>query len=168
MNEMWKIAASVRAPFLGSLAVTSLVALTAGSSLAASLVEGTTVVARETGHAAIVFNATPIVKRMTEANASAATIDDRLERQALLAIVERLRAVEKSDDVTVRIVYDRSGDVSPAYGSFPSQLIELYAQITIRTADAEADRDRWQEAASGNAALPAWVPFKTIGALPPR
>jgi hypothetical protein len=91
-----------------------------------------------------------------------------LERDALRALAAALAdAGPDLRTVTVRIVYDRTGAVSPVYGAATFAGVERYATVRMSGADAAADRDRWRELGE-TGALPAWPVYTVSGVLPPR
>jgi hypothetical protein len=94
--------------------------------------------------------------------------NDRLERDALDEIVLEGPALSNLKSVVVRVVYMKTGDVSPVYGSPTFAGVERFATLTMSAADLKSDRDKWKEAAGGTGALPGWLAFSIVGQLPPR
>jgi hypothetical protein len=66
----------------------------------------------------------------------------------------------------VRVIYSKTGEVSPVYGTPTFADVERFATLTMKAEDAASDRDKWREL--GDGAPPAWVQFDVVGELPPR
>ena len=129
---------------------------------------GKLIVARTDGDAMLIYNASPEVASIVTAKASDADANDRLKRDALQALASKLALLQKAKSVTVRVIYDKVGAVSPTYGSLTFSGVERYANLTMSIADARTNRDRWKDAASSQQPLPAWIDFAVVGELPQR
>ncbi len=142
----------------------------AGASLASADggPAGKVIVARTDGDATLIYNASPEVASIVTAKASDADANDRLKRDALQALASKLPLLQKAKSVTVRVIYDKVGAVSPTYGSLTFSGVERYANLTMSIADARTNRDRWKDAASSQQPLPAWIDFAVVGELPQR
>jgi hypothetical protein len=113
-------------------------------------------------------DADPEVASIVTSKASDADANDRLKRDALQALASKLSLLQKAKSVTVRVIYDKVGAVSPTYGSLTFSGVERYANLTMSIADAKTNRDRWKDAASSQQPLPAWINFAVVGELPQR
>jgi len=142
----------------------------ATSSLAAadSAPPGKVIVARTDGNAMLIYNASGEVASIVTSKTSDADANDRLERDALQALASKLPLLQSAKNVTVRVIYDKVGSVSPTYGSLTYAGVERYANLTMNIADAKTNRDRWKDAASSHAPLPSWISFQVVGELPQR
>jgi hypothetical protein len=129
---------------------------------------GKVIVARTDGDATLIYNASPEVASIVTSKASDADANDRLKRDALQALASKLSLLQKAKSVTVRVIYDKVGAVSPTYGSLTFSGVERYANLTMSIADAKTNRDRWKDAASSQQPLPAWINFAVVGELPQR
>ena len=89
-------------------------------------------------------------------------------RDALNELVLEQPKLGKLTSVNVRVVYTKTGDVSPVYGTPTFAGVERYGTLAMTADDLKNDRDKWQEAAAGTGTLPAWVTFTVSGELPPR
>ena len=92
----------------------------------------------------------------------------RPEGDALNELVLEQPKLGKLTSVNVRVVYTKTGDVSPVYGTPTFAGVERYGTLAMTADDLKNDRDKWQEAAAGTGTLPAWVTFTVSGELPPR
>jgi hypothetical protein len=129
---------------------------------------GKVIVARTDGDAMLIYNASPEVASIVTSKESDADANDRLKRDALQALASKLSLLQKAKNVTVRVIYDKVGAVSPTYGSLTFSGVERYANLTMSIADARTNRDRWKDAASSQQSLPAWINFAVVGELPQR
>ena len=150
--------------------ILAILAALAGPSLAVadSGPPGKVIVARTDGNATLIYNASPEVAAIVTSKASDADANDRLKRDALQALASKLPLLQKAKSVTVRVIYDKVGAVSPTYGSLTFSGVERYANLTMNIADAKSNRDRWKDAASSQQPLPAWIDFAVVGELPQR
>ena len=143
--------------------------LTCSSAFANDVPPGKIVVARIQGDAVILYDATSEVAAIVSGNVGDAGALPRLERDALLALGSRSSLFSKASTVTVRVLYDKTGDVSPAYNTPTFAGQERFANLTMTSHDVVTDRDGWKEAASDpKRALPRFVTFEVVGTLPPR
>ena len=131
-------------------------------------VPGHVIVARASGDALLIWDATPEVASIVSRNVSDADANAQLERDGLRVMSQSLGKVARdAKTVTVRIIYGHTGEVSKVYGSATFAGVERYAIVTMSGHDATSDRDKWKEAGSGSAS-PSWVEYKITGKLPPR
>jgi hypothetical protein len=130
-------------------------------------VPGHVVLARAEGDALLIWDSTAEVATIVSDKLSDAEANARLERDALRVLAAAQPKMTGAKSITVRVVFSKTGDVSPVYGSPTFAGIERYATLKIDAADASSDRDKWKELAA-DAMPPAWVQFDVIGALPPR
>jgi hypothetical protein len=134
----------------------------------APVVPGHAIVARPEGDALVIWDATTEVTAIVKDKVADPAAKDRLERDALNELVVEESKLSNVTAVNIRVVYTKTGDVSPTYGSATFAGVERYATLTMTAADLKGDRDKWKETAAGTAALPAWVAFTISGELPPR
>jgi hypothetical protein len=135
---------------------------------APAAVPGHAVLARVEGRALVIWDSTLEVAQIVKDKLPDAAAKDRLERDALGELLLEAPNLGRARSVDVRVVYTKTGDVSPVYGSPEFAGVERYATLTMPAADVKRDRGRWQEAATGGGALPAWIEFSISGELPPR
>jgi len=142
------------------------VPVAAGADEAA--IPGHAVLARATGQALIIWDATPLFadvvrRKLPDSEANALIAHDALR------ILARMQPDLDKDakSVTVRIVYAKKGEVSPVYGTATFEGIERYATLNANAADLSTDKDKWKEF-DPNAPLPSWLSFAIVGKLPPR
>jgi len=135
---------------------------------AAGAVPGHVMLAQASGDALVIWNASPVVAAIVRSRISDAQADDMLAHDAARVLIKMLPSVNRgSRTVTVRLIYDKSGAVSPMYGGATFEGFERYALLTAPATYAASDKDHWQELKPSQA-LPKWFSYKVIGRLPPR
>ena len=128
----------------------------------------THVVIANVGPAAVlIWNASPFVAQLVANRVPDAAANDRLEHAALRAIATDVRLLTRAKTITVRILYDKTGDVSPIYGSATFAGVERYANYSFPAPLARANANRWKSLRDADA-LPPWGALRVIGTLPPR
>jgi hypothetical protein len=154
-------------PILARLPALAL-ALLAGTLPARALenVPGHVIVARSSDDALLLWDATDDVADVVRLGLSGDDAGRRLRHDALRMLAASLDRVPGARTITLRVLYSKTGDVSPVYGSPTFAGVERYASVTIDSHLASGDRDRWKELAA-NAALPAWIHYRIEGDLPP-
>jgi len=131
-------------------------------------VPGHIVVARVSDDALIIWDASPEIASIVTNKIADDAANNQLERDALKVLAQSLAKLEKSaKSVTVRVIYNKTGAVSPVYGAPTFAGVERYATLEVPYKDAVSDRDKWKELDPKHA-VPTWVAFKVIGQLPPR
>jgi hypothetical protein len=131
-------------------------------------VPGNVVVARTSGDALVIWDASPEVAELVGERASDERASTKLERDALRVAAQSLGKIEKSaNTLSVRIIYTKTGAVSPVYGAATFAGVERYATLELPLKDALADRDHWKTL-DAKAPLPKWIALKVTGQLPPR
>ena len=155
-------------PCIGLAAfVMSTIACLAPTS-AADAVPGRVMLAEASGDALIIWNASPVVAAIVRSKISDAQADDMLAHDAARVLITMLPNIDRhSRTVTVRLIYDKSGAVSAAYGGAVFGGFERYALLTAPASYAVSDKDRWRELKTSQG-LPSWFSYKVIGRLPPR
>ncbi len=144
------------------------IALFASNVGSASADDATHVVVASTGTSAVlIWNASPVVTKIVNDAVSDAVANDRLERAALRAVAPDIAALPRAKTISVRILYDKTGDVSPVYGSPTFAGVERYATLTCDAAHARAAAPQWKGLRDTDA-LPAWLTLTVVGTLPPR
>jgi len=145
-----------------------MIALAPVTARADDAIPGKIVVARTTGSAIVLYDASAEVAAIVKDRVPDATANDRLERAALRVLAKETTLLGSASAVTIRITYTLTGDVSPVYGSATFAGIERYANVTMPIGNVKLDRGKWREAASGYGALPGGITFEIVGKLPPR
>lgn len=150
------------------------VALVVAACLATSLVAladdvpGNAVLAKPDRDALVIWDASPVVASIVKSKTNDSDANDLLERDAAHVLATMTPNVDKSaKTITVRVIYSKTGAVSPVYGTPTFMGIERYATLTVPAANAQADRDKWKEL-DAKSPVPSWFAFKVIGLLPPR
>ena len=151
---------------LAAVALLALVPIGAGAGEPAF--QGKTVVVTATDGALVVWDATPELIEIVHAKLSDQAANAKLERDGLSALATELTSLAKSNPtVTLRIIYQKTGDVNPAYRAATFSGVERYANISMSGKDAFANRDRWTKLRRDKP-LPRWIRYTVTGALPPR
>jgi hypothetical protein len=146
----------------------TMLALAAPSVAAPDTPIGHVIVARSSGAALVIWDASPEVASMVSQHVDDAAAARRLGGDALRVLVASLEKVSSAaESLTVRVVYNRTGDVSPVYGAATFAGVERYAEITADMKSLVEDRDHWKELVP-SAPLPSWFAVKITGKLPPR
>jgi hypothetical protein len=92
----------------------------------------------------------------------------RLKRDAIRVLAASVENVSKdARSVTIRVLYNKTGAVSPVYGAATFAGVERYAEMTLSGAAFFQDRDRWRESAD-RPVYPRWLVFRVVGSLPPH
>ena len=158
----------MRIHVLAPLAATLALAVAPGAPAAADdAVPGHAIVARTAPDALVIWDATADVTSIVKDKVSDTDAASRLERDALRVLASTADRLKRAKTVTVRVIYNKTGDVSPVYGSPTFAGVERFANLTVDAADVSGDKDKWRDL-SDKAPVPAWVAFKIVGSLPPR
>ncbi|HEY4439437.1 MAG TPA: hypothetical protein VGN14_03220 [Candidatus Elarobacter sp.] len=129
---------------------------------------GHVIVARTGADALLIWDASSDVSAIVADKSSNEDAERRLQRDGLRIIVSSLGKLDASaKTISVRIVYDKTGAVSPVYGAATLADVERYATLTVPAAAIRAHTVVWRDVEPGKA-LPAWVSFRVTGQLPPR
>lgn len=128
---------------------------------------GHVITARATGDALLIWDASDSVTKIVTMKIPDSEANAKLERNALHLLASKAADLKGTTTISLRIVYNKTGDVSPVYGSATFAGVERYALLSIRSADLISDRDKWREL-DEKAAIPPWIGFKILGTLPPR
>jgi hypothetical protein len=150
------------------LALVAAGCLVAPAAALADEVPGHAVLAKPDGDALVIWDASSVVAEIVKTKTADPAANDVLERDAAHVLATMVPNVDKSaKTITVRVIYSKTGAVSPVYGTPTFMGIEKYATLTVPAADAQTDRDKWKEL-DPKAAVPSWFAFKVTGLLPPR
>jgi hypothetical protein len=129
---------------------------------------GNVIVARPAGNALLIWDASADVAAIVANKNSDADAKTLLERDAARVLASSLSKIDASaSSVAVRVIYNKTGAVSPLYGSATFAGVERYATLHMAGKDAQSDRDRWREVPDGGP-LPGWLAFDVTGELPER
>jgi len=129
---------------------------------------GNVIVARPAGDALLIWNASADVAAIVANKTADADAKALLERDAARALAASLAKVDAAaSSISLRVIYEKTGAVSPVYGTATFAGVGRYATLRMSGRDARGDRDRWRELA-GDSPLPAWFAFDVTGDLPER
>lgn len=158
----------MRGPFtLLALVAAGCIAL-AAAALADDAVPGHAVLAKPGGDALVIWDASPVVAAIVKSKTDDSGANDLLERDAVHVLASMAPNIDKSaKTVTIRVIYSKTGAVSPVYGTPTFLGIERYATLIVAAGDTQGDRDKWKEL-DAKTPVPSWFAFKVTGLLPPR
>jgi hypothetical protein len=126
------------------------------------------VVARSDGDALLLWDASSEVSVIVSTKLSDADANAKLKHDAIRVLAASIPDVSRdAKSVTIRVLFNKTGAVSPVYGAATFAGVEHYAEIKLSGPDFFHDRDRWRES-SERAPAPAWLTLHVIGQLPPR
>ncbi len=158
----------LRVPNIAGLCIALVIAASPGALAAPSKPAGNVIVARPGGDALLIWDASSDVAAIVANKTPDSDANALLERDATKILASSLSKLDKdATTVTVRVIYNKTGAVSPVYGSATFAGVERYATLKVSAKDATSDRDRWRELGD-TAPLPAWLAYAVIGELPQR
>lgn len=121
--------------------------------------------ARSGSAATYIWNATPYVaKLVADQHFGDRGIQD-LEETALQVLVAKA-PLSHAQTMSVKIVYERNGSVSPVYGTPTFAGIEAVATLSAKRADLLRNSNVWQQSLS-KGAVPSGLTIAVTGKLPP-
>jgi hypothetical protein len=142
------------------------IALCAALALPALGDQGTVVVAKGGARPLLLWDATPVVTA-TVANKQPRDQALRdLESQAMRILSEHANALKHAKTLTIRVIYQKTGAVSPVYGTATFEGIERVFELTAPAADARL-RAKQLADAIGRGTVPAGIRLDVTGKLPP-
>jgi len=149
--------------FLRTLACVAFCALGAQAALAD---QGMVVVAKGGASPLLLWDATPLVTTIvTNKQPRPAAMRD-LESQAMQILGDRVRALPRAKTLTIRMIYQKTGAVSPVYGTATFEGIERVFELTAPASDARLHAKQLADAL-GHGSLPASLHLNVTGTLPP-
>lgn len=138
-----------------------------GAALAAGLEsQGTVVVAKTQGKAMILWDLTPAVAPIVAQPGTADSKLVQIEVAAAKVLLGHLNEMSAATSVTVRAIYQKTGDVSPLYRTATFLGVEKVLEVTAPRASAASNKTAWQ-AQLDKGQLPTGITVTVTGALPP-
>lgn len=130
-----------------------------------TLPKGTVVLAKTSPDALLIWDASPELADMIAAKQPDDQILKTLEADALTILAERAKSLS-SGNIALRVVYQRSGAVSPAYGAPTFAGVERLFIMEAKRTDVAPQESAWRSALqSGSTAHGLTVTM--TGKLPP-
>lgn len=123
--------------------------------------------ARTLGNAMILWDLTPAIASIVAQPNGDATKLATIEVAAAKVLLDRLRDVPAASRVTVRVIYQKTGEVSPVYRTATFLGVEKVLDVTAVRASAAGDKIAW-EAQLAKGQLPTGITVDVTGALPPK
>jgi hypothetical protein len=128
--------------------------------------QGTVVVAKAQGDAIILWDVTPAVAPLVAQPETADAKVNALATAAGKILVDRAKELSRAVSVTIRVLYQKTGDVSPLYRTATFLGVEKVLEVTASRQAAAHNADAWAaELAKG--VVPSGMTVKVTGALPP-
>ena len=158
----------MRSP-LRSLVAAFALALPVFAPLAAPAqpVPGAVSVARTTEDALIIWDASAEVGGFVSNKTPDDQANAQLRHDAVRVAAANISKIEKSaKTVTVRVIYTKTGAVSPVYHSETFAGVVRYATLTFPYKEAAADKDHWKSL-DAKGPLPGWMKYTILDKLPP-
>ncbi len=112
------------------LALSSLL-LAAGPSAAEGSVKGNIVTAKSGAVALILWDATPEVAQAVSDQTPPSELMLKLERQALQILRDKSEALSHSSTLTIRVLYEKIGAISPVYNTPTFEGDERLFELTV-------------------------------------
>jgi len=128
-------------------------------------VQGSVILARAGSAALYIWNATPYVAQLVSDKRLGDGGLNELEATALSILTERAKAAA-SDTLTVRVFYEKSGAVSPAYGSATFEGMEQLLTLSAERKALGESGSHWSAELLGGK-TPTGLSVSVTGALPP-
>ena len=135
-------------------------------AVAARADSGMVVVAKGGANPLLLWDATPVVTT-TVANKQPrdAALRD-LESQAMQILGERSGALRRAKTLTIRVIYQKTGAVSPVYGTATFEGIERVFELRAPAADARLHAKTFADSLA-HGSVPRGVALTVTGKLPP-
>ena len=146
-----------------ALACVAFCAITAHAAFAD---QGTVVVAKGGSKPLLLWDATPAITAIvTNKQPRQAALQD-LESQAMQILGERARSLRRAQTLTIRMIYQKTGAVSPVYGTATFEGIERVFELTAQASDARARAKQLADALE-HGSVPPSIVLNVTGKLPP-
>ena len=126
---------------------------------------GSVVVAKPGGHAILVWDASTDVGAALQKSEPPDQITTQLEVAAVRILMDRAKTLTSASDIRVKVVYDRTGDVSPLYKAETFSGIE-HLLIVSATRKAAISGGKTWSASLDAGVLPAGVTTEVTGKYP--
>lgn len=127
---------------------------------------GTVVVAKAGTAPLLLWDATPLVTAIVANKQPRDAALRDLESQAMRILGEHANALQHAKTLAIRVIYQKTGAVSPIYGTATFEGIERVFELTAPAAEA---RLRARELADdiGRGSVPRGISLNVTGKLPP-
>jgi hypothetical protein len=127
---------------------------------------GMVVVAKGGTTPLLLWDATPAVTATVANKQPRDAALRELESQAMRILGEHANALKGAKALTIRVIYQKTGAVSPVYGTATFEGIERLFELTARAADARMHaRELADQIARGS--VPRRISLNVTGKLPP-
>lgn len=126
---------------------------------------GSVIVAKASGDAVVIWDASPVVAAMLEKKIPDDRMSSDLEVEAAKILVARAGDLANAHTVRVKVIYERTGAVSPVYKTATLTGLERLLSVTASRADAVEHAAAWS-AALKKGTLPAGITAEVTGKYP--
>ncbi|HEX3464747.1 MAG TPA: hypothetical protein VHS78_11925 [Candidatus Elarobacter sp.] len=127
---------------------------------------GTVVIAKPAPDVLLLWDATPVVTRIVAEKTDRTAALQRLESSALELLAKRTTALKAARTLTVRVVYQKTGAVSPVYGTPTYEGVERVFELSGRPEDVHSKATAMERDLTAGR-VPAGLHVAVSGALPP-
>jgi hypothetical protein len=127
---------------------------------------GSQVLAKSTGDAVVIWDASPLIAKMVAENASYEKATATVEAMAGKLLVARAKTLtDAAKTLTVKVIYARTGAVSPVYKNATFTGIERLLSVSANREDAVSKSAAWLKVLDGDK-LPEGITAHVTGKLP--
>lgn len=127
---------------------------------------GTVVVAKTGPTPLLLWDATPLVTQVVQNKQPREAALRDLESQAMQILGQHARGLKHAKSLTIRVLYQKTGAVSPVYGTATFEGVERVFELTASSADARAHAKQLAEGIA-RGTVPRGVRLNVTGTLPP-
>ena len=129
-------------------------------------VPGPISVARTTGEALIIWDASQEVAGIVTNKIPDDQANEKLKHDALRIAAGNISKIEKTaNTVTVRVIFNKTGPYSNVYKADTFGGVVRYATLEMPYKEASADKDHWKSL-DAKSPLPGWMKFTILDKLP--
>ncbi|MBV9276958.1 MAG: hypothetical protein JOZ97_01835 [Candidatus Eremiobacteraeota bacterium] len=128
--------------------------------------DGMVVVAKGGDKPLLLWDATPVVTTIVSTKQPRQPALQDLESRAIQIVGQRVGSLKRAKNVTIRLIYQKTGAVSPVYGTATFEGIERLFELTVVADDARAHAKQLADALE-HGTVPRGVSVNVTGKLPP-
>ncbi|MBV8362954.1 MAG: hypothetical protein JO018_01675 [Candidatus Eremiobacteraeota bacterium] len=128
--------------------------------------DGMVVVAKGGDKPLLLWDATPVVTTIVSTKQPRAAALQDLESRAMQILGERAPSLRHAKSLTIRLIYQKTGAVSPVYGTATFEGIERLFELTASANDARSHAKQLADQLQ-HGSVPRGVDLNVTGKLPP-
>jgi hypothetical protein len=137
-----------------------------GTWAAAADPQGTVVVARAEGDALVLWDASPVVADIVTNKEPRDEAMRKLEAQSIDVLASKAAVLKQTQTIAVRVIYAKTGAVSPVYHAATFASIEKVFTVTAATPKIASESAAWAKQL-GAGKIPNDLSVTITGELPP-